>query len=437
MRQRASWGLIGRIRFVFRTRPVLAVAVTALSLLIVASAITFTTPLRCGPAKALGMKNIASGCVTVGSVALNSSPTPGPTYPPGKGFPPFGNPASNPASGPYPGNQASGPYPPLSNGASPAGPYPPFYAPASNGAVQTVWPLDCRLPAFAGPPGSGGFIVYPGGSFVADQSSSVTLPATSPTAPPVGGPGPGYGYASLSYDHQFSRWLPVGVNQVSPDGSHYAFPGTDGIYVVEVATGKMSEVGEGHPWSIVAVQLDSVYAGDPSAGGLWVLPFSGTPRQVTKTGYWRAASKTAAYGTATSAVPQGASNGIQRLDLATGVAIEWFSRPNTQSSVAGLDSKGNPIINVNYLNNSGNEIWIATGATTASAIVGFANPQYGGGAGFSSFNSPVADSHGIWFSGFYNGGYNGGSANGIALYVPGQGLYWMSGIGAQLAGGCY
>jgi hypothetical protein len=439
MRQRAGRGLIGRVQFIFRNRPVLAVAVTALSLLIVASAITFTTPLRCGPAKALGLKNIASGCVTVGSVAINPSPT----YAPGKGdpnpFPPFGNPASNPyynpASGPY-GNPASGPNPPNANPASPGGPYPPFYAPASNATGGNTLPLDCRLPVYAGPPGSGGFIVFPGGNFIPDQSSSVTVPATSPTPPPVGGPGPGYygqGYG-LSYDRQFSKWLPVQPSQVSPDGSRYAYTtGADGIYVVNVSGGTQVELGEGHNWTIVAVQSDGVYAGDPNAGGLWVFPFSGTPRQITKTGYWRVASKTAAYGTATSAVPQGASNSIQRLDLATGSASEWFTRPGTQSGVTGLDEKGNPIINVSYLNNSGTEIWIATGATSASPIAGFS--QYGGG--FNSWTTPVADSHGIWFAGNWNSGYGGGNATGIAAYVPGSGFYWMSSYGAQLAGGCY
>jgi hypothetical protein len=447
VRQRAGRGLIGRIQFTFRNRPVLAVAVSVVSLLVVATAITFTTPLRCRPAKALGLKNIASGCITVaavgtpGPVAINPSPTPfsgkGNPYP----YPPNGNPASgpygNPASGPYPpyGNPASGAYPPSGNQASPAGPYPPFYAPASNGAVGTPPPLDCRLPVYAGPPGSGGFIVFPGGNFIPDQSSSVTVPATSPTPPPVGGPGPGY-YGQpygLTYDRPFSKWVPVQASQVAPDGSRYAYTAADGIYVVSVANNTQSELGEGHSWTIVAVQTDGVYAGDPQAGGLWVLPFSGTPRQITKTGYWRVASKTAAYGTATSAVPQGASNTIQRLDLATGSAIDWFTRPGTQSNVTGLDGKGNPIINVTYLNNTGTEIWIATGATSASAIAAFA--QYGGG--FNSWTTPVTDSHGIWFAGNWSSGYGGGNLSGMALYVAGTGFHWMSGYGAQLAGGCY
>ena len=442
MRQRAGQGLLGRIQFVFRTRPVLAIVVSVVSLLVLTSAITFTTPLRCGPARALGLTNIASGCVTVASVAIRPSPTPSGNAN-AQPLPPFGNPASNPygnpASGPLPpyGNPASGAYPPGGSTASPAGPYPPFYAPASNGSVVSTLTLDCRLPVYAGPPGSGGFVVFPGGSFIPDPASSVTVPATSPTPPPVGGPGPGYGQGyGLSYDRQLSRWVPVAANQVSPDGGRYAYTLTDGIYVVNVASGTQSEMGEGHSWAIVAVQSDAVYAGDPNTGGLWVLPFSGTPRQITKTGYWRAASKTAAYGTSTSAVPQGTSNTIQRLDLATGSSVDWFTRPDTQSSVAGIDGKGNPIINVTYLNNSGSEIWIATGAKSASAIAGFANPQYGGGIGFNSYNTPIADSHGIWFAGNYSGGY-GGSATGMALYVPGSGLYWMSSIGAQLAGGCY
>jgi hypothetical protein len=428
MRQRAGRGLIGRIQLIFRNRPLVAVAISVVSVLLVVSAITITTPLRCGPARALGLKNIASGCVTVSTVSTPRPvaiiPTPTSPHATGTEPPPFGN----PASGAYP----------QGNPASPSGTYPPFYNPGPNGSVDTPLPLDCRLPVYAGPPGSGGFIVFPGGSFIPDQSSSVTLPATSPTPPSVGGPGPGYGgYAGLSYDRQFSKWVPVQANQVSPDGSRYAYPGTDGIYVVDVATGTQSKVGEGHSWAIAAIQSDGVYAGDPNAGGLWVLPFAGTPRQITKTGYWRAASKTAAYGTATSAVPQGASNTIQRLDLATGSAVDWFMRPGTQSSISGLDGRGNAIISVVYLNGSGNEIWIATGATSASSIVRFVYPAYGGaGRGFISNNTPVADSHGIWFAGSYSDGY-GSNATGLALYVPGSGFYWMSSYGAQLAGGCY
>src|SRR5260370_5754355 len=100
VRQRAGRGLIGRIQFTFRNRPVLAVAVSVVSLLVVATAITFTTPLRCGPAKALGLKNIASGCITVaaagssGSAAIvpRATPFPGQSNP----YPPNRDPSSGP-----------------------------------------------------------------------------------------------------------------------------------------------------------------------------------------------------------------------------------------------------------------------------------------------------------------------------------------------------
>jgi hypothetical protein len=432
-------GFLSRIQFV-RDRPVLAVAISVVSVLVIASAITVTTPLRCGPATALGLTRLASGCVTVGSVGIRPTNRGAPTP---NGYP-TPAPYPNPASAPY-SNPASEPYPPNGNPASccppvgyPAsGSYPPFDPPASAGYDFSNRPsLTCRLPEFAGPPGSGGFIVFPGGNFIADPASSVTLPATVPTPPPVGGPGPGYGQGyGLSYDHQLSRWLPVASTQVSPDGSRYAYAPADGIYVINIASGTQTEVGQGHAWSIVAVESAGVYAGDPNAGGLWLFPFSGTPRQITTSGYWRAANSTAAYGTATSAVPQGATNSIIRLDLKTGSSTEWFSRSGAQVGVSGFDGKGNPIISVFYLNGSGNEIWIAPGPTNAYAIAGFSNPPYGGSTGFNSYSPPIADSHGLWFAGNYNG--YGNQATGVALYVPGSGFYWMSSIGGQLAGGCY
>jgi hypothetical protein len=428
MRQRAGLGFLNRIQQFARNRPVLAIAISVVSVLVIATAITVTTPLRCGPAKAFGLTGISSGCATVGAVGIrpSTSGTPGP----------YGNPASGPYN--YPAS------PPIGNPASccptltgnPAsGSYPPFYPPASAGFDTVSRPaLDCRLPVFAGPPGSGGFIVFPGGSFIADPTSSVTVPSPTPTPAPVGGPGPGgYGQA-LSYDHQFSRWLPVPAVQVSPDGSRYAYAPADGIYVVNVATGTQTEVGEGHAWIIIAVESDGVYASDPNAGGLSLFPFSGTARQITKTGYWRAATATAAYGTATSAVPQGATNSIIRLDLKTGSSSEFFSRPGAQVGVSGFDAKGNPIISAYYINGSGNEIWIATSPTSASPIAGVYNPPYGGTQGFTSYSTPIADSHGIWFAGSYSS--YGNNATGVALYVPGSGFYWMSSIGGQLAGGC-
>jgi hypothetical protein len=205
--------------------------------------------------------------------------------------------------------------------------------------------------------------------------------------------------------------------------------------VVNVANGVQTEVGEGHSWTIVGVQAAGVYASHSGAPGLWLLPYSGAPREITTTGFWQLASSAAAYGTATSAVPQGATNTILRLDLNSGTSTDWFTRQGTQSSVAGFDARGNPIIYVNYSNGSGNEIWIASGATSATPIAGYATSPYSQ-TGFNATGTPVADSHGIWFAGYGNSGNYGGSASGVALYVAGSGMYWMSSIGGQLAGSC-
>src|SRR5713226_2879405 len=438
-RLRSIFGPMGFLR----TRPVLAAVVTAVSLVLLGTVVVAATPLRCGPAGALGFKNVY-GCpaTTVAANRLTPLPTPQPNgYPSASGYPPGGNPASgpypNPASGYPDGNPASGAFPPQGNGASPAGPYPPFYAPTSNGSPVSPQAIDCRLPVYAGPPGSGGFIVFPGSSFIADPGSSVALPTPSPGSTPVPPGGPGYGPGSygagLTYDRTYKKWIPAPTNWVSPDGNHYAYI-SDGLYAVNAADGTQTELREGRTWNIVGVQNVGVYAGDQSLGGLWLFPYSGTARQITTGGYWQGASSTAAYGTSTSAVPQGATNSILKLDLSTGKSTEWFSKSDMQGSLMGFDQHGNPIVNVRFLNNSGTEIWIVTGANSGTAISGFATTY--GGYGFNSYNTPVADSHGIWFAGNYSSPYTGVNTSGLALYVPGSGFYWMSGIQGQLAGGC-
>lgn len=417
---------MGRLRF-SRKWQVLAAIFTVVSLTLISAVVVLATPLRCGPGRVLGVK----GCNTTAATALRSSSTPSSNpIPFSKPFP-----VGNPASGAYPpyGNPASGAYPPVVYPAS--GSYPqgnassgsvPFYPPASNGSPTTVVSLDCRLPVYAGPPGSGGFIAFPGGTFIADPRSSVTLPGSA-TPPP--GPGYGYGPSGLSYDRQLSRWLPVSSNWVAPDGNHYAYVASDGIYAVKVADGTQTELREGH-WSIVGVQNDGVYISDSNIGGLWFVPFSGAARQITSSGYWQDATSTSAFGTATSAVPQGVTNTILRLDLRTGTTTDWFTRPGAQSFVIGFDGQGHPIITARYLNNSGVEILIASGPNSAVVITGMQFNQ-----GFNMVGTPVADTHGVWLTGSWSG-FNGFST-GVALYVPGSGIYWMSGIGGQLAGGCY
>jgi hypothetical protein len=392
--------------------------VTALTLAIIGVVLVASTPLGCGPAKALHLKLSPSRCANVASINPSPSPfpngIPSPSPFPGQSANPIPDPAS---SNPFP-QPASNPFPDNSSGV-----FPPFAPAASPGSSQGPGlALNCRLPIFAGGPGSGGFIAFPNGTFIADPRSAVSVPSPSPGAasPP---PQYGYGYQGwfgTTYDQAYARWLPVPYRWVSPDGTRYAYPGQpDGIYIQNVANGTQVEVGEGKSWQVLDVDAGAVYAITGATGGLWRLPFSGTVTQVTSSGYWQALSPNGfAYGTATSSVPNGAGNTILQLNLATGSTIEYFTATSKQSSVAGFDFGGNPIIYVQ--NQPAMQIWIATGAGRASPI---ADLSY---TNFYPQGYTISDRHGIWLAG----------GNGIVLYVPGGGWYLMGSIGGQLAGGC-
>jgi hypothetical protein len=423
-----------------RSRQILAgVLVSVVTLAVIGVVLVAMTPVGCGPANAMGIKSIANRCKTQPVAALRS-PTPSPFVFPTPIPPPYTPPASAPynppASPPYYPPASAPFYPP----STPA--YPPFYPPVSGAGGGPVIPpiqLTCTLPVFAGPPGSGGFITFPNGGFTPDPKSGVTLPSPSPgsasPSPQIGGPGPGYGYGypGLSWDLAQKKWLPVPYTWVTPDGSKYAYTAPDSIYVEDVAGNTQVELGEGKSWQIIGVLADGVYAMNTTnnglVAGLWVLPYSSPARQITTTGYWQGVTAGAAYGTAVSAVPQGVSTTIIKLDLQTGAIDQnWFTRQGTNSSVTGFDGHGNPILYVNSFTGGANEVWIITGSDLGTPIMGSQNGVFVNG-------TPVADSHGVWFSASIQN-FSNGSNSGQLLYVPNSGVYVMSQIGGQLAGGC-
>src|SRR4029077_20440019 len=211
--------------------------VTLLTLGIVGAVVLTTTSVGCGPANKLGLKT--AHCLEggkVGNVAGLQSPSPvakggyaPPTLQP-SAPPPPANPGAS-ANPPY--NPGASSYPPYDPGASGAYPYqypasagPPRPNAVSGGPPQQVFP--CRLPVYAGGPGSGGFIVFPGQTFVADPRSAVTVPSpspggASPTPPPQYGPRYPQGWHAQYYQAGYAKWLPVPYAWVSPDGVHYAY----------------------------------------------------------------------------------------------------------------------------------------------------------------------------------------------------------------------
>jgi hypothetical protein len=405
--------------------------VTVLTLGIVGAVVLTTTSVGCGPANKLGLKT--AHCVSAGPVAnlgpasppagkgLGSSPSPLPQPPtnPGTSAVPPTNPDTS-ATPPYnPGVSANPPTAgPLSAGA------PPLAYPTSS-SVPPGGPFSCRLPVYAGGPGSGGFIVFPGQTFVADPRSAVTAPSPSPggpspTPPPQYGQGPPPGWYGLTYDAGYSRWVPVPYSWVSPDGIHYAYPLGGEIYVQNVANGTQLELAEGQGYQPLDVENDGVYVTLPNHPGLWFLPLSGASRQVTSSGFWQAIGGGAAYGTVTSSVPQGATNTINKLDLRTGSIAPFWTAESGPSQVIGFDQHGYPLVTVSYP--TGQAMFIV-GPQNYYAIAAMGYGQYNPPP--YPYGSPIADSHGLWFA----------VGGGIELYSNGA-WYWMSLIGGQLAGQC-
>jgi hypothetical protein len=72
----------------------------------------------------------------------------------------------------------------------------------------------------------------------------------------------------MTYDSAYSKWLPMSYAWVSPDGTRYAYPGVDGVYVQNVANGSQVVLGAGKVWAVLDVDTVGVYATTGVTGGL-------------------------------------------------------------------------------------------------------------------------------------------------------------------------
>ncbi|MFI5283083.1 MAG: hypothetical protein ACHQ0J_08135 [Candidatus Dormibacterales bacterium] len=395
----------------------LAVAVSVVTMVLGGTVVIVATPAGCRAAQNLGLHTSSNNCGDKGATGGFVVPTP--TLLP---IP----------QTPFPTTQVTSPTLPPPPSPSPLAPYEyptssdlqPFAVPGSSPFPPGSAPT-CRLPIDQGQPGSGGFIVFPAGSYVADPRSGVTLPSTAPSPAPnqYGGGFAGFG---LSYDHLHDRWLPVPYSWVVPDATHYVYPGQQGVYVVNVADSTVSELGEGKQWIILSVTAQGVYGAVPQLAGLWFLPFSGSAQQITASGYWQAVGGGAAYGTSSSAVPQGVPNPILRLDLKTGASEPWFAVDQGNSSVVGFDLNGSPIITVSGGDN-GSYLWVApsVGHAIEIAILSGTYAYYYNQTFISPNWPPIADAHGIWI---------GGQAT--YVFTPNSKWYEAATFGGLLAGPC-
>ena len=427
---------IGRV-LVFLSSPwPAAVLVTVVTLGAIGAVVAISTPAGCS----IGVGN-SSRCQKAAQVNPTYTPGAKPGYifspPPPPNYPPASAPNYPPASQPfYPDTSGyPSPYnPPASYGYPPGNLHNPNLPPyefdtGASGAfpVGAVLPsgstyvnvaLTCRLPVYAGGSGSGGFLVLPDRSFVVDPRSAVTVPPPPGSSSPPTNPYGGQAQYGLSYDAALGKWLPVQYQWVSPDGKHYAYADyAGGIYVIDASTNAQVELGEGKRWQLFTVTNTSVFAEEQQQPGLFEMPFAGTPRLVTSTGYWQGVGGGAAYGTATSAVPQGVATTILRVDLATGKSQPWFQLDGAQPSVAGFDSGGHPLLLVNVYGYGPytTYLWVVYGLGNATVL---ASGQFGGPV--------ITDSHGIWISGNQQ----------IVLVQSGVGPVVVAPIGGQLGGPC-
>ena len=286
--------------------------------------------------------------------------------------------------------------------------------------------LKGRIAISQASPGSGGWITFPGGGYAPDPSSNVSIKELQG------------GYYGLTYVAALNRWLPVPPMLLSPDGTRYAYldDRVSEIAVVSTVDGARSALslpihsGQcGACWDIVSVQSSGVYItpsyfASPAATGLWLVPFSGAPSQVTADGHWAAADRDYAYGFLNSMSPRGAAETIVRVDLTNGTIEDVFTKSGMLAAVAGIDADGRAVIQA-FDDVEHPEIWQIWLAKPGAARMIYEGPgtQPAGAYGYSGVSSTFPDRMGTWIS----------TNKGLYLYTDQAGFELASPLIGQLA----
>jgi hypothetical protein len=256
--------------------------------------------------------------------------------------------------------------------------------------------VSCRLPVTNANRTGSGFLSLPDGKYT---------------------PSGEYG---LTYDAAFGIWLTVPANSVAPDGRSFAYvskvddttglSGPARLHIVDVRTRseKVWPVPQGR--AIVRWAADGIYVSgyfgteleriDPTSGESHLFGINSPDGHQAA---WTEVRDGYAWGVTEFLY---ANNELTRLDLSTGQASIWYTWP-AGLSLLGLDFQGRPILIEDDGTSLGYGRPVAIVAQNKAVNLGTADQK------LYWSESVVADSHGLWISGFMEG---------IWLYTPAGGL---------------
>jgi hypothetical protein len=251
----------------------------------------------------------------------------------------------------------------------------------------------------------------------------------------------GYFYVHY-YDRVYSRWLPVSRNDVSPDGTHFAYtdraladpqnpPTRATLHVVSVKTGVDVTFDDGEwaaPYQVLDYAAEGIYLTTTLvASGLWLTnPATGVITQVSDA--WdvqgSAGNKAFWVGAVNSSDPHPlngpAPDQLDKLNLVDGSRVAWLYRPGSSVHFVSQDVAGHPIVIVSGPEGQATELLVLLAPGTGQTILTLGNKRPG-------LASPISDKHGVWF----------GSPDGIYLYSVAKGLQKVSNQPGYPANGCF
>ena len=299
--------------------------------------------------------------------------------------------------------------PASSQNASPAREASPSASPSSQPTTEAAWKLPVATSS-SGNTATAGFISLSDGTFDPDHQSD--LANNSVGSPPLKGTWSRTNVAMFpTYDLPQHRWVPVSIQQLTPDGAEYAYaewvmptgpangptpPAAIRIHVVDVLTtlDRVVYTTTKQLLSVVAFLPDGIYVTDQcwegcgGVGGMWLLnPSTGQLKTILASDSdhtdWRWISKGVAWGTD----PNSDNNNVHRLDISTGSVSSWPS-PSKPAALLGVDSQGFPVVVAQDPYTGAVELWDENSPTSGTRI--FASPTY------VDFSSSVSGPCGTW-----------------------------------------